>query len=123
MVGYTKDDLENAIKAVMGGQRIAHSASDFNIPSSTLCEKVKFAKLKSNLGELNVPMIKNKFSINQNYKKFRSRLNANYTEEDLENAIEAMLEGGRLTHIARIYGIPPVTLYDNVKKRKLRKQF
>lgn len=73
------------------------------------------ARLKS--GEIR---IKNKFSEKKIHKPFRSRINANYTEEDLERAIEAVMEGGRLTQVAKAYNIPTVTLYDNVKKRRLQ---
>lgn len=109
---YTRDDLARAVKAVLGGERLAHAAAEFNIPSSTLWDKVKAARCG---------VTRNKFSRKIN-KSVKSRTKSNYTLEDLDNAVDAVLQGGQLTQIARNYNIPTVTLFDNVKRNRLLNQ-
>jgi transposase-like protein len=98
---------------VLGGEKMAHAAVRFNVPPSTLFDRVKMAR-KSGDSIDKKPKILNK--------PFKVKYNANYTAEDLENAIQAIMEGGKISHAAKAYNIPNATLFDHVKKIKMQEK-
>lgn len=103
------------MKAVLSrGQRVAHAALNYNIPKSTLCERVKFERIKRGI-------FKNPKNKPYNV-TFKRRKHA-YTHEDLESAIDEVMNGGKFRRVSEKYGIPHNTLFENVKRKRLLENY
>lgn len=116
---YSKADLELAADIVLSRKgRLVETAHAYNIPVSTLSGRViKMSRLKGEqdgyLSEKTGQEIK---------KGKRNRIFTRYSPEDLQNAInDVMNKGARIAPTARAYNIPIMTLYDTIKRVKANK--
>ena len=97
---YTEKDMLEALNDVKNGQSITASSKKYNIPNSTLDERVKKHNIKSTF-------------IN---KIGQSTKNKKYTEKDMLEALNDINDGQSIIASSRKYNIPKTTLKDRLKK-------
>merc|ERR1711971_926401 len=94
---YTKEDMLEALNDIRNGQSIVASSKKYNIPTSTLGEKMKKSNIKSTFDNKIVTTKK-------------------YTEKDMLEALNDIKNGQSILESSKKYNIPKTTLRDRLKK-------
>merc|ERR1712203_325802 len=94
---YTKEDNIEALNDIRNGQSIVASSKKYNIPTSTLAEKLKKSNIKSTFINKIVTTKK-------------------YTEKDMLEALNDIKNGQSILESSKKYNIPKTTLRDRLKK-------
>ena len=94
---YTKEDILEALNDIRNGQSIFASSKKYNIPTSTLAEKMKKSNIKSTFINKIVTTKK-------------------YTEKDMLEALNDIKNGQSILESSKKYNIPNSTLRDRLKK-------
>ncbi|RYP89493.1 hypothetical protein DL770_004363 [Monosporascus sp. CRB-9-2] len=100
---YTEEDMENAARAIMEGMPLRRASVTFNVPRTTLAERMGNKRPK-------LPP--------RDPKDKRHVTRHNWTEADMEQAIEAVRAGTHVREAARRFGVPPSNLNSRTRGRQ-----
>lgn len=106
---YTEEQLKNAVRAVLEGERIYLAADKYNIPRSTLTKRVRSQQVREAFG---FDLLDNDATTSKVVKT-----STRYTEEQMKNAMNAVIRDGlQLMEAANKFDVPRQTLSHRINK-------
>ena len=101
---WTEEDILEALNDIKNGQSLVASSKKYNIPTSTLGERMKKNNIKSTF--INKIVTSNK-----------------YTKEDMLEALNDIKNGKSIVATSKKYNIPTSTLGEKMKKNNIKSAF